>query len=88
MQSWFLDGSRDLTGALPSAYDPFLVTTSVVIACLAGYAALSIAGRIAATERATTKTWWLIGGAYTMGTGVWTMHFIAMLAFFQAPDPG
>jgi NO-binding membrane sensor protein with MHYT domain len=86
MQSWFLNSSTDLTGALPSAYDPILVSASVAIACLAGYAALSIAGRIAATERTTTKAWWLIGGAHTMGTGVWTMHFIAMLAF-KLPIP-
>jgi adenylate cyclase len=86
MQSWFLNSSTDLTGALPSAYDPILVIASILVACLAGYAALSIAGRIAITEKRTATFWWLIGGAYTMGTGVWTMHFIAMLAF-KLPIP-
>ncbi len=86
MPSWFLDSSRDLTAALPSEYDSILVAASIVIACLAGYAALSIAGRIADTEKTITKTWWLLGGAFTMGIGVWTMHFIAMLAF-ELPVP-
>ena len=81
MQSWFIDSSRDPATALASTYDPVLVIASIVIACLAGYAALSIAGRIATTERTKARVWWLLVGAFTMGTGVWTMHFIAMLAF-------
>lgn len=81
MQSWFIDSSRDRATALASTYDPVLVIASIVIACLAGYAALSIAGRIATTERTTASVWWILGGAFTLGSGVWTMHFIAMLAF-------
>jgi NO-binding membrane sensor protein with MHYT domain len=86
MSSWFLDGSRDPATALASAYDPILVAASIVVACLATYAGLSIAERIADTEKTIAKTWWLSGGAFTMGTGVWTMHFIAMLAF-KLPVP-
>jgi hypothetical protein len=29
---------------------------------------------------------WLIGGAFSMGMGIWSMHFIGMLAF-SLPDP-
>ena len=83
---WLLDSSRDVMGALPSAYDPILVIASVVIACLTGYAALSITGRMVATERTSIKIWWLIGGACTMAAGGWTMHFIGMLAF-KLPIP-
>ena len=83
---WLLDSSRDVMGALPSAYDPILVIASVVIACLAGYAGLSIAGRITAAERTSTKIWWLLGGACTVAAGGWTMHFIGMLAF-KLPIP-
>ena len=25
---------------------------------------------------------WLIGGSLTMGTGIWAMHFIGMLAYY------
>ncbi len=83
---WLLDSSRDVMGALPSAYDPILVIASVAIACLAGYAALSIAGRMVATERTSAKIWWLIGGVCTMAAGGWTMHFVGMLAF-KLPIP-
>jgi signal transduction histidine kinase/NO-binding membrane sensor protein with MHYT domain/CheY-like chemotaxis protein len=86
MRSWFLDGSRDLATALQGTYDPVLVVASILISSLAVYAGLSIAGRIAETEKTIAKTWWLVGGAFTIGTGVWTMHFIAMLAF-KLPVP-
>jgi len=81
MPSWFLDAGRDLTSGLPHTYNPSLVFASIVIACVAGYAALSAAGRIATTKKRTAKFWWLLSGAFTMGLGVWTMHFIGMLAF-------
>jgi signal transduction histidine kinase/CheY-like chemotaxis protein len=86
MESWFLDTSKNPAAALAGTYNPTLVAASVVIACLASYAILSIAGRIAGSGKAITKVWWLIGGALTMGTGVWAMHFIAMLAF-ELPVP-
>ena len=61
-------------------YNPALVALSYVVAALASYAALSLAGRVAASggrERAA----WLIGGACAMGLGIWSMHFVGMLAF-------
>jgi NO-binding membrane sensor protein with MHYT domain len=77
MTPWFLDAARDLTTALHHTHDPKLVLASVIIACIASYGALSTAGRIATTG----KRGWLLCGALAMGAGVWTMHFIAMLAF-------
>jgi signal transduction histidine kinase/CheY-like chemotaxis protein len=47
---------------------------------LAAYAALSVAGRIRASEKASFRRAWLIAGTLTMGGGVWAMHFIGMLA--------
>jgi NO-binding membrane sensor protein with MHYT domain len=56
------------------------VALSVVIAIVASYAALDIAGRVtAARDRARTA--WLVGGAVAMGTGIWSMHFTGMLAY-------
>jgi len=46
---------------------------------LAAYAALDLAGRVTAA-RARTKALWLAGGATAMGLGIWTMHYIGMLA--------
>jgi diguanylate cyclase (GGDEF)-like protein len=57
-----------------------LVLVSVLVAILASYTALDLAGRIAtATGRA--KLLWILGGALSLGIGIWSMHFIGMLAF-------
>jgi diguanylate cyclase (GGDEF)-like protein len=61
-------------------YDPELVFLSVVVAAIASYTALDLAGRV--SESRGTSSWiWLLGGAFSMGTGIWAMHFIGMLAF-------
>ena len=62
-----------------ATYNPLLVVLSAVIAVLASYTALELAGRIT-SSRGLTRKLWLMGGAITMGTGIWSMHFIAMLA--------
>ncbi|MFT3667776.1 MAG: bifunctional diguanylate cyclase/phosphodiesterase [Pseudoxanthomonas sp.] len=64
---------------LVSTYVPELVVTSFVVAAVASYAALKTTGRIRASD-AVAKRWWLAGGALAMGIGVWSMHFIGMLA--------
>lgn len=65
---------------MTATYNPFLVVISALIAVLASYTALDLAGRVAASQGAERK-FWLIGGAIAMGTGIWSMHFLAMLAF-------
>jgi PAS domain S-box-containing protein len=62
------------------SYDPFLVILSVLIAILASYTALDLAGRVTAS-RGWARLWWLTGGAVSMGIGIWSMHYTAMLAF-------
>ena len=77
----FLDSDADLGAAMSGVYDPFLVALSVLMAALAGYAALLITERIASSETPRARTTWLVAGAIAMGSGIWTMHFIGMLAF-------
>jgi diguanylate cyclase (GGDEF)-like protein len=61
-------------------FDPQLVILSVVVAVIASYTALDLAGRV--SESTGPSSWiWLLGGAFAMGTGIWAMHFIGMLAF-------
>src|SRR5271155_235544 len=62
-------------------YNPGLVVTSVVIAILAAYVALSISGRIVAADTRRSRWAWTSAGAIVMGGGIWAMHFVAMLAF-------
>src|SRR6266404_5707472 len=66
--------------ALVGSYDYRLVALSIVIAILAAYAALDLAGRVT-SARGRFRFVWLTGGALAMGTGVWSMHYIGMLAF-------
>src|SRR5260370_8632346 len=61
-------------------YDLRLVALSVVVAAIASYAALDLAGRVSTSKGEASATW-LLGGALAMGTGIWSMHFIGMLAF-------
>jgi two-component system sensor histidine kinase/response regulator len=63
-----------------TSYDYRLVVLSVVISTLASYAALDLAGRVTAT-RGGVRMAWLSGGACAMGIGIWSMHYIGMLAF-------
>src|ERR1700731_281606 len=55
-------------------YNPHLV------AAFASYTALDLGGRVAATRGAAPRVW-LVAAAIAMGGGIWSMHFIAMLAF-------
>lgn len=75
------DAIASLGPALPASYNVILVIFSVLIAALAAFAALGGAGRIRAAETIGGERAWLTTGAVTMGIGVWSMHFIGMLAF-------
>src|SRR6201984_3480563 len=65
---------------LIGSYHHALVALSVLIAIFASYAALDLAGRVTAAG-GWTRAVWLLGGAVAMGTGIWSMHYIGMLAF-------
>jgi methyl-accepting chemotaxis protein PixJ len=65
---------------ISSSHDSRLVTLSIIIAVLASYTALDLAGRVTAAK-ASARMAWLIGGGIVMGIGIWSMHFVAMLAF-------
>jgi len=65
---------------LTGSYDLWLVALSVVIAVLAAGAALDVAARVTAT-RGRARAAWLVGGAFAMGLGIWSMHYTGMLAF-------
>src|SRR5690606_6466474 len=63
-----------------SSYNTVLVVFSFLVAILASYTALSMASQITKTS-GRAAGWWLGGGAFAMGLGIWSMHFIGMLAF-------
>src|SRR6476619_3830527 len=65
--------------------DPYLVALSILVAAFASYTAFDLGGRVAAA-RGLARRVWLAAAAITMGGGIWSMHFIAMLAFIM-PTP-
>ena len=65
---------------LVGSYNYGLVVLSVLIAVAASYAALDLAGRVTAAQ-GKLRAVWLSGGAIAMGTGIWSMHYVGMLAF-------
>ncbi|MEA2835463.1 MAG: diguanylate cyclase [Bradyrhizobium sp.] len=64
-------------------HDPYLVALSVVIAVLGGYTGFGLAARIRGTPEVSRRLL-LAGAAGFLAVGIWTMHFIGMLA---APIP-
>ncbi|MBI2508738.1 MAG: diguanylate cyclase, partial [Betaproteobacteria bacterium] len=71
---------------MTGTYDTWLVILSIVVAVIASYVALALAARVAASAGNKAAHYWLIGGALSMGTGIWSMHFVGMLAF-RLPIP-
>ena len=64
---------------LYKTYTLDLVVLSVLIATIGAYVAVEIAQRVRAAERGR-RLFWISGGALAMGLGIWSMHFVGMLA--------
>ena len=63
-------------------YTQSVVALSIAIAIIASYTALDLANRVSESASSPRKAWtWMAAGAVSMGTGIWSMHFIGMLAF-------
>lgn len=65
---------------LTGSYNGWLVFLSVAVAAVASYSALQLASRVIQSSGAKKRVW-LIIGAMIMGMGIWSMHFIGMMAF-------
>jgi two-component system, sensor histidine kinase and response regulator len=82
LPSGLLDIFRPIASVSPydGNYNPWLVLVSVCIMVLAAFGALSISSRMAAATNTRTRWSWAGAGAFSMGGGIWSMHFIGMLA--------
>jgi diguanylate cyclase len=65
---------------MSSIYNHWLVGLSLVVAMAVSYTALRLASRVASSEGRGSRIWLGIG-AIAMGIGIWSMHFVGMLAF-------
>lgn len=66
--------------AVETRFNPLLVVLSVLVAVFASYVALNL-GHSVTRARGRARALWLAAGAVAMGVGIWSMHFIGMLAF-------
>lgn len=65
---------------MTGTYDFTLVALSFIVAVMASYTALELSARVA-KHRGRIALFWLGAGSFSMGFGIWTMHFVGMLAF-------
>ncbi len=65
---------------MQASYNYWLVALSIVVAMMVAYTALKLAARVAEAGPSGGRLW-LLGGAAAMGLGIWSMHFIGMLAY-------
>src|SRR3982751_296445 len=71
---------------LPIHYAFGLVIFSVFISICASFAALSLSDGMRAAASVGLRRFWLASGSVAMGVGIWSMHFMGMLAL-QLPVP-
>ena len=64
---------------MQGSYNYWLVALSYLVAVGASYTALELSRRVSRSTGKAAQTW-LAAGAISMGIGIWTMHFIGMLA--------
>ena len=67
-------------------HNGWLVVLSAVVAIVASYVALDLASRASAWQGHKAAWYWRTGGAISQGSGIWSMHFVGMLAF-RLPIP-
>lgn len=65
---------------MPISWDFSLILLSVLIAMVGSYTSLAHAQRMRVSSGQAVM-WWMIVGGITLGTTVWSMHFIGMLAY-------
>ena len=63
-------------------HNVFLVILSIIIAIVTSYSALSITVKIPISI-GKMRIFWLISGSVVMGVGVWSMHFVGMIAHYS-----
>jgi diguanylate cyclase (GGDEF)-like protein len=71
---------------IPYSYSLWLVSLSVAMSVIAAYASFLLVERMRTTED-SRKIGWLLGGSVSMGTGIWCMHYLGMLAIRLPSQP-
>ncbi|HYZ22755.1 MAG TPA: EAL domain-containing protein [Rhodopila sp.] len=69
-----------IIGCITQQHDLKLVLLAAVICCFACFTTINLLSR-ASSHRSRLRMAWLTGAAVVFGSGVWSTHFVAMLAF-------
>ena len=80
LSEFFLTEQHSHAAIASQSYDVWLVLLSFAIAAFASYTSFYLVERVIAASTPAARMKWLMIGAIAMGTGIWTMHFVAMLA--------
>ncbi|MBP1153724.1 MULTISPECIES: diguanylate cyclase [unclassified Paenibacillus] len=67
---------------LDGSYNLAMVLLSITIVIFASYTALDLLDRIKESGNGLIRKYWLSTASIAMGGGIWTMHYIGMLAFY------
>lgn len=80
LERFFIADNIIPANAITAEYKMGLVVLSYLMASFAAYVAISILRK---TDISNIKSRWqgCVAGAVVMGTGIWSMHFIGMLAY-------
>ncbi len=77
----FINQNHDLNEVMGGTFTPWLVVLSVAVAAMAAYSSLLSSERMRNSISSASRRAWYVGGSIAMGVGIWTMHFIGMLAY-------
>ncbi|WP_026824362.1 bifunctional diguanylate cyclase/phosphodiesterase [Exiguobacterium marinum] len=67
------------------SHNGFLMFLAFIIASVSAFMALELAKRVTGESTSSHRVWLLFGGT-TLGLGIWSMHFVAMLGHASLHD--
>ncbi|MCF6204237.1 MAG: EAL domain-containing protein [Methylococcaceae bacterium] len=76
----FIDSYLLPITALDKSYNPYLVFLSIIVAIVSSFTAFGIYERAHGSKSPLYQMFWVLFGAVSMGIGIWSMHFIGLVA--------
>ncbi len=71
---------------MEGSFNPVLVALSCIVSVMVSWTVLNLAERARDCHNVKTARYWLVGGAFPLGIGLWGGHFISIFSF-QLPVP-
>lgn len=77
----FIDPHHVPENVMTGEYIPYLVLISYIVSAFGSFIGLTLASSVFRCSSQKMKIMFHTGGAFALGAGVWSMHFIGMLAY-------